>query len=68
MARPKVLLLDEPSLGLSPLLVDQVFTALEEIKRQGTESKMPVTVRNTLRLLCYDHVTAGVTADIAKRY
>jgi branched-chain amino acid transport system ATP-binding protein len=36
MARPKVLLLDEPSLGLSPLLVDQVFTALEEIKRQGT--------------------------------
>jgi branched-chain amino acid transport system ATP-binding protein len=36
MARPTVLLLDEPSLGLSPLLVDQVFTALEEIKRQGT--------------------------------
>ncbi|MCZ8515103.1 ABC transporter ATP-binding protein [Paenibacillus filicis] len=36
MARPKVLLLDEPSLGLSPLLVDQVFAALEEIKRQGT--------------------------------
>ncbi len=36
MARPTVLLLDEPSLGLSPLLVDQVFAALEEIKRQGT--------------------------------
>jgi branched-chain amino acid transport system ATP-binding protein len=36
MARPKVLLLDEPSLGLSPLLVDQVFSALGEIKRQGT--------------------------------
>jgi branched-chain amino acid transport system ATP-binding protein len=36
MARPKVLLLDEPSLGLSPLLVDQVFSALREIKRQGT--------------------------------
>jgi branched-chain amino acid transport system ATP-binding protein len=35
MARPKVLLLDEPSLGLSPVLVDQVFNALEEIKRQG---------------------------------
>jgi branched-chain amino acid transport system ATP-binding protein len=36
MARPKVLILDEPSLGLSPLLVNQVFSALEEIKHQGT--------------------------------
>jgi branched-chain amino acid transport system ATP-binding protein len=36
MARPKVLILDEPSLGLSPMLVDQVFSALEEIKHQGT--------------------------------
>ncbi|WCK53223.1 ABC transporter ATP-binding protein [Aneurinibacillus sp. Ricciae_BoGa-3] len=35
MAKPKVLLLDEPSLGLSPVLVDQVFNALEEIKKQG---------------------------------
>ncbi|MCL6592356.1 MAG: ABC transporter ATP-binding protein [Alicyclobacillus sp.] len=36
MSRPQVLLLDEPSLGLSPLLVEQVFTALAEIKQQGT--------------------------------
>lgn len=36
MSRPTLLLLDEPSLGLSPLLVDQVFEALRAIKAQGT--------------------------------
>ena len=36
MANPKVLLLDEPSLGLSPLLVKNVFAVIEEINRQGT--------------------------------
>lgn len=35
MARPKLLLLDEPSLGLSPVLVEQVFDALESINKQG---------------------------------
>lgn len=36
MAKPKVLILDEPSLGLSPILVSQVFESLQEINRQGT--------------------------------
>ncbi len=36
MSRPKLLLLDEPSLGLAPVLVQQVFDAIEEIARQGT--------------------------------
>jgi len=35
MARPKVLLLDEPSLGLAPLLVQQIFRTLAELKAQG---------------------------------
>lgn len=35
MGTPELLLLDEPSLGLSPLLVDQVFDALASIKSQG---------------------------------
>ncbi|MHB1654272.1 MAG: ABC transporter ATP-binding protein [Desulfitobacteriaceae bacterium] len=35
MARPKLLLLDEPSLGLSPVLVEQVFEVLQKINRQG---------------------------------
>ncbi len=36
MSRPKVLLLDEPSLGLAPLLVHTIFEAIEEIHKQGT--------------------------------
>ncbi len=36
MANPKVLLLDEPSLGLSPLLVKSIFEIIKEINAQGT--------------------------------
>jgi branched-chain amino acid transport system ATP-binding protein len=35
MSRPKLLLLDEPSLGLSPILVQQIFDIIREINRQG---------------------------------
>src|SRR2546426_4761879 len=36
MARPRLLLLDEPSMGLAPKLVSQVFDTITEINRQGT--------------------------------
>lgn len=36
MSRPKVLLLDEPSLGLAPLIVQQIFKIVKEINKQGT--------------------------------
>ncbi len=36
MARPKVLLLDEPSLGLAPILVETIFDIVREINSQGT--------------------------------
>ncbi len=36
MARPKVLLLDEPSMGLSPLLTEQIFRIITDINGQGT--------------------------------
>ena len=36
MSHPRLLLIDEPSLGLSPLLVENVFTALVELNRRGT--------------------------------
>ena len=36
MARPRVLLLDEPSLGLAPILVQQIFGIIQEINAQGT--------------------------------
>jgi branched-chain amino acid transport system ATP-binding protein len=35
MARPRVLLMDEPSMGLSPVLVDQVFQTIRAINQQG---------------------------------
>ena len=36
MARPKVLLLDEPSMGLSPIMVDKIFEVVSTIHAQGT--------------------------------
>lgn len=36
MSRPKLLLLDEPSLGLAPLMVENVFNTIREIRSQGT--------------------------------
>ena len=36
MARPKVLLLDEPSMGLSPLMVDKIFEVVADIHSRGT--------------------------------
>jgi len=36
MARPKLLMLDEPSMGLSPILVREIFDIIREINRQGT--------------------------------
>ena len=36
MARPRVLLLDEPSMGLAPMLIAQIFKIIGEINAQGT--------------------------------
>jgi branched-chain amino acid transport system ATP-binding protein len=36
MARPKVLMLDEPSLGLAPILIETIFTIIREINAEGT--------------------------------
>ncbi len=36
MARPKLLLLDEPSLGLAPLIVKEIFEKIQAIKAKGT--------------------------------
>ncbi len=49
MARPKLLLLDEPSLGLAPLIVREIFEAIGRINREGTaillvEQKIPLAL------------------------
>lgn len=36
MARPKLLMLDEPSLGLGPIIVDEIFSIIHRISQQGT--------------------------------
>ncbi len=43
MARPKLLLLDEPSMGLAPLVVNEIFEVIKEISAEGTT------------VLCVDH-------------
>ena len=36
MSRPKLLLLDEPSMGLAPLLIKEIFSIIEDINHEGT--------------------------------
>jgi branched-chain amino acid transport system ATP-binding protein len=51
MARPKVLMLDEPSLGLAPLLVKEIFITVEKIAEQGTTVLLvEQDVRNSLSM------------------
>src|ERR1700716_2005743 len=49
LAKPRLLLLDEPSLGLAPQMVDQVFSAIEEIHKDGTT--ILLVEQNALRAL-----------------
>jgi branched-chain amino acid transport system ATP-binding protein len=72
MSRPRVLLLDEPSLGLSPILVQQVFETIKEINQQGTT--ILLVEQNALQALNIAHrgyvlqtghvVLAGTAADL----
>ena len=36
MGRPRLLLLDEPSMGIAPILVERIYETIAEINRQGT--------------------------------
>jgi branched-chain amino acid transport system ATP-binding protein len=58
MARPKVMLLDEPSLGLSPLLVKEIFKLIQQINEQEGVSILLVeqNARIALRLANYGYV------------
>lgn len=49
MSDPKVLLLDEPSLGLAPLVVRDIFTIINEIKKEGTT--VVIVEQNALQTL-----------------
>ena len=72
MGRPKLLLLDEPSLGLSPLLVEQTFEMIQAINRQGTTVFLvEQNARKTLALAHHGYliqkgeiVGAGTAAEL----
>ena len=53
MARPEVLLLDEPSMGLAPMLVSQIFSIIKEINGQGTT--VLVVEQNAVQALSLAH-------------
>jgi len=57
MARPKLLLLDEPSMGLAPLVVRDIFRILKEINNQGlTLFLVEQNVRQALKISNYGYV------------
>lgn len=57
MARPQLLLLDEPSLGLAPLIVQEIFRVLEQLKRAGTTILViEQNARIALKLADYGYV------------
>ena len=53
MSQPRLLLLDEPSLGLSPILVQQIFRIIREINQQGTT--ILLVEQNALQALSIAH-------------
>ncbi|MCZ7542836.1 MAG: ABC transporter ATP-binding protein [Anaerolineae bacterium] len=70
MARPRILLLDEPSMGLAPLLVQEIFRTVRELNQQGTT--ILLVEQNALMALAVAHrgyvLQTGVIvlADTAK--
>jgi ABC-type branched-chain amino acid transport systems, ATPase component len=60
MARPKLLLLDEPSLGLAPIIIHEIFEAIKEINKQGTtilfvEQNSRIALKTAQRGYVFNH-------------
>lgn len=76
MARPRVFLLDEPSMGLAPLIVAEIFDALSRFHREGGLTLLVAEQNSAIALRHADHavviengktVLAGKAADLAAR-
>lgn len=73
MAKPKIMLMDEPSMGLSPLLVKEIFRIIENINKQGTtvllveqNAKMALSIANRAYVIETGKITLeGTGAELA---
>jgi branched-chain amino acid transport system ATP-binding protein len=59
MAKPKLLMLDEPSLGLAPLVVKEVFRIIVELKEHATILLVEQNARKALQIADYAYVMEG---------
>ena len=74
MAKPRLLLLDEPSMGLSPIVTEQIFLTIQELKRDGLalllveqNASAALAVADTAYVLEAGRVTlSGTAADIRR--
>jgi branched-chain amino acid transport system ATP-binding protein len=62
MARPKLLLLDEPSMGLAPILVEKIFEIVKEINEQGT----PILLVEQNALMALDLADRGYVLETGR--
>ena len=62
MARPKLLLLDEPSMGLAPIFVERIFETIIEVNKQGT----PVLLVEQNALMALDVAQRGYVMETGK--
>jgi len=62
MARPKLLLLDEPSMGLAPILVEKIFEIVREINEQGT----PILLVEQNALMALDAADRGYVMETGR--
>jgi branched-chain amino acid transport system ATP-binding protein len=62
MARPRLLMLDEPSLGLAPIFVDRIFEIVREINKQGTS----VLLVEQNALMALDNANRGYVLETGK--
>jgi branched-chain amino acid transport system ATP-binding protein len=62
MARPKLLLLDEPSMGLAPIFVEKIFEIVKEINEQGT----PILLVEQNALMALDVANRGYVLETGK--
>ncbi len=62
MARPKLLLLDEPSMGLAPIFVERIFEIIVEINEQGT----PILLVEQNALMALDVADRGYVLETGR--